>query len=94
MTANNSKSYFAYLNKLVDQCNNTYHHSINKKRINANYSALSEEIETNLKVPNFKVKDRVRIFLLFLVKNTFSKGYTKNWSKELFIIISVLKTNP
>ena len=24
----------------------------------------------------------------------FSKGYTKNWSKEIFIIDSVLKTNP
>ena len=34
MTANDSKSYFPYLNKLLDQCNNTYHHSINKKPIN------------------------------------------------------------
>ena len=31
MTANDSKSYISYLNKLVDQYNNTYHHSINKK---------------------------------------------------------------
>ena len=31
MTANNSKYYLADLNKLVDQHNNTYHHSINKK---------------------------------------------------------------
>ena len=31
MTANDSKSYLSYLNKLVDQYNNTYHHSINKK---------------------------------------------------------------
>ena len=31
MTANNSKSYLAYLNKLKDQYNNTYHHHINKK---------------------------------------------------------------
>ena len=30
----------AYRNKLVDQYNSTYHHSINKKPINANYSAL------------------------------------------------------
>ena len=29
MTANDSKSYFPYLNKLVDRYNNTYHHSIN-----------------------------------------------------------------
>ena len=31
MTANNSKFYLPYLNKLVDECNNTYHHSINQK---------------------------------------------------------------
>ena len=31
MAANNSKSYLPYLNKLVDQYNNTYHHSIGKK---------------------------------------------------------------
>ena len=33
MTANNSKSYLAYLNKLIDQYNNTYHHYINKKNL-------------------------------------------------------------
>ena len=26
-------------------------------------------------------------------KNTFSKGYTENWSKEIFIINCDLKTN-
>ena len=31
MTANDSKSYLPYLNKIVDQYNNTYHHSIDKK---------------------------------------------------------------
>ena len=28
MTANGSKSYLSYLNKVVDEYNNTYHHSI------------------------------------------------------------------
>ena len=41
MTANDSKSYLAYLTKLVDQYNNTYHHSINQKPINADHSALT-----------------------------------------------------
>ena len=91
MTANDSKSYLSYLNKLVDQYNNTYHHSINKKPINADYSALTEKIETNSKAPKFKVNDRVRITKY---KNIFSKGYTENWSREIFIIDSVLKTNP
>ena len=51
MTANDSISYLLYLNKLVDECNNTYHHSINKTPINADYPALSGKIETNSKGP-------------------------------------------
>ena len=31
MTANDNKSYLNYLKNIVDICNNTYHHSINKK---------------------------------------------------------------
>ena len=34
MTANNKKSYFGYLNKLLYKYNNAYHHSIGKKPIN------------------------------------------------------------
>ena len=33
MTVSDSKYYFPDLNKLVDQYNNTYHHSINKNLI-------------------------------------------------------------
>ena len=89
MTTNDSKSYLPYLNKLVDQYNNTYHHSIGKKTINADYSALAENTESNSKAPKFQVNDRVRITMY---KNIFSKGYTENWSGEIFID-SVLKTN-
>ena len=90
-TANDSKTYLSYLNKMIDQYNNTYHHSINKKPINADYSALTEPNETNSKVPKFKVNDEVRIAKY---KNIFIKGYTENWSRGIFIIDSVLKTNP
>ena len=41
MTANVSKPYISYFNKLVDQDNNTYHHSINKNPIDADYSGLT-----------------------------------------------------
>ena len=37
-TANDSKSYLGYMNKLVDQYNNTYHHSVGKNPTDANYS--------------------------------------------------------
>ena len=90
MTVNNRKSYLDYLNKLVDEYDNSYHHSFGKKLINADYSPLTEEIDINLKAPKFKVIDRVRITKY---KNIFSKGYTKNWSKEIFVIDSVLKTD-
>ena len=91
MTANDRKSYLPYLNKLVDQYNNTYYHSINKKPINADYSTLTLKIDTNLKAPKFKLNDRVRITKY---KNIFSKGYTENWSREIFISNFSFKTNP
>ena len=52
---------------------------------------MTEKIETNPKAPNFKAADRVRITKY---KNIFSKGYTENWSREIFITNSVLETNP
>ena len=45
----------------------------------------------NSKAPTFKVNDRVRITKY---KNIFSRGYIENWSREIFIIDSVLKTYP
>ena len=61
MRANDNKSYLLYLNKLVDQYNNTYHHSINKKPINADYSAFTEKLNTNPKASKCKVNVRFRI---------------------------------
>ena len=91
MTCNNNKSYLVCLNKLVDQYNKTYHRSIGKKPIDADYSDQTEKIESNLNAPKFKVNDRVRITKY---RNIFSKGYTENWPRKIFIINSVLKTNP
>ena len=62
-----------------------------KKPIIADYSHLAEKPETNPTGPKFKVNDRVRIIKY---KKHFSKGYTENWSRGIFIIGSVLKTNP
>ena len=53
-----------------------------KKPINADSFALTEKIETSSKASKFKVNDRVRITKY---KNIFSKGYTENWSREIFI---------
>ena len=71
MIVNDGKSYLSYLNRLVDQYNNTCH-PINKKPISSDYFALTEKIETTPKAPKLKVNDRVRITMY---KNILSKGY-------------------
>ena len=49
------------MNKLVDEYNNTNHSSFGKKLYHANYSALTEEIESSHKFSTFIVVDRVSI---------------------------------
>ena len=61
------------LHKLVNEYKNTYHHFINKKPINVDYSAWTGKSETNPKAPKFKVNDRVRVIKY---NNIFSK---ENW---------------
>ena len=93
MTVIDSKS-FPYLNLLVDQYNNTYHHSINKKPINTDCSVFTEKIVKNFKTLKFKVHDQNWWVIIIKYKNVFRKGYTENCWREIFIIDSVWKTNP
>ena len=75
------------MNKLVHEYDKSYHCSIGKKSIDADYSALTEKIGSSHKTPKFKVGDRERITKY---NNIFSKGYTKHWSGEIFVIDYVL----
>ena len=45
----------------------------------------------NKKDPKFKVSDHVRISKY---KNIFAKGYTPNWSEEVFIVSKIKNTVP
>ena len=47
--------------------------------------------EINDKDPKFKVGDYVRISKY---KNIFAKGYTPNWSEEIFVINRIKNTVP
>ena len=47
--------------------------------------------ESNEKNPRFKVGDHVSISKF---KNVFAKGYTPNWSEEIFIIKRIKNTVP
>ena len=86
------------MNKLLDQYNNAYHHCINKKPINADYSAFTDKIATNLKALKFKVNDRVNIRIkitIFLVNVTLKVGREKYSLSILFwkIILGHMKLN-
>ena len=55
------------MNKLVNQYNNTYHHSVNKKSINADYSAFIEKNETHPKAPKVKIELELPSIKIFLI---------------------------
>ena len=42
------------------------------------------------KKPKFSIGDKVRISLL---KNTFEKGYTSNWSEQIYVIYDIKSSN-
>ena len=79
MTANDSKSYIIYLNKLVNQYNNTHHHFVGKKPSKADYSILTRTIETNPKAPKFRlmIESGLLSIKIFLVKVTLKIGQEK-----------------
>ena len=55
MRANDNKSWLSYFNKLVDQNNNIYYHSIGKKAINADYSVLTKNVRRIPKLLSLKL---------------------------------------
>ena len=80
MATNDSKYYLPYFNNLVDQCNNTYHHSINKKPINVDCSALTEKrLKQILNLLNIKliIESELRSIRIFLEKVTLKIGQGK-----------------
>lgn len=67
------------------------HCSIGKSVVNTGYSAFPEEIESSNKIPKSSVAGRLRITKY---QNIFIKDFNKNWAREMFVIDSVLNTNP
>ena len=95
-TLNNNTIWIKDLNKLVKEYNNSYHRTIKMKPVNASKKSNENivrknynfEIITNKK--KFKIGDKVRISLL---KNTFEKGYTSNWSEQIYVIYDIKSSN-
>ena len=56
-----------------------------------NNTHINFKKEANDKDPKFKVGDHVKISTY---KNVFAKGYTWNWSEEVFVVKKVENTVP
>ena len=92
MTAVSEIVYIDKLDDIVHEYNNAYHRTIKMKPIEVKDNTYIDSIkEVNDKDPKFKVGDHVRISKY---KNIFAKGYTPNWSEELFVIREVKNTVP
>ena len=84
--------YIDKLDDIINNHNNTYHHTIKMKPVDVKsnmYIDFSKEI--NEKNPKFKTGVTVRISKY---KNVFVKRYTPNWSEEDFKIKKLKNTVP
>ena len=90
MTAISKNVYIDKLDDIVREYNNTYHRTIKMKPADVKDSTyIDNEKEVNDKDPKFKVGDHIRISKY---KNIFAKGYTTNWSEEVFVITKIKNT--
>ena len=80
MTSMSKNVYLDKLDDIVNKHNNTYHRTFQT----TTYINFSSQI--NDEDPKFKIGDIARISKH---KNTFAKGYTPNWSQEVFVIKKV-----
>ena len=84
--------YIDKLDDIVSEYNNTYHRTIKMKPVDVKDNTyVDSKKEVNGKDPKFKVGDRVRISKY---KNIFVKGYTLNWSEEVFVVNKIKNTVP
>ena len=100
-TVNNNTVYFDKIDKLVNDYNNSRHSSVKMTPVEANKKKNESKVWSNLygdliytkpDKPKFAIGDHVRISKY--KRQVFDKGYTPNWTEEIFVIDKVLPTKP
>jgi len=94
-----SYKWLDLLPKIVEKYNSTKHRTTGFKPRDVNTKnekvilakAYSHLKHIDPKLPKYKLDDRVRISKY---REAFSKGYTPNWSNEIFKIAEIKLTNP
>ena len=95
-TARHTNRWVDILQSLIESYNNSIHRSIGMapNDVNSdNVQEISERLYPEKTTPHWKfnVDDKVRISKY---KNIFAKGYTQNWSDEIFSISVRYSTSP
>jgi hypothetical protein len=100
ITYQKNNNYIKILKNLVDSYNNSFHSSIkmkpvevttlNKSKVFNNLYGDQYSIDNPISI-DFKIGQYVR---KVVEKTLFEKGYTPNWSNELFIVDSIIPSNP
>ena len=92
VTVISNNVYYDASDDINNKYNNTVHRTIKMKLIDVTNDLFTEyNEESNKKDPKFKICDHVRISKY---KNIFAKGYTSNWSEEVFIVSKINNTVP
>ena len=99
-TVQGNTQYLDILPKILSQYNNTKHSSIKMTRVEASkkknestvYFNLYGDMEQLSSKPWFMVGDKVRISKY--KRKIFDKGYTPNWTKEIFLVDKIQSANP
>ena len=100
-SANNNTIYVDKIGELLKNYNSSWHRSVrmsplaasdikNKQQVFANL--YSDEIYKQVKKPKFRIGDKVRISKY--KRKLFDKGFTPNWTEEIFVIDDILNTKP
>ena len=99
-TYKNTRKYVDVIQKIVDSYNKTYHRSIGMTPIEVkpehqkdifyrlHENTLFDSMSPRTNKQTFYVGDKVR---LANVKDVFAKGYTENWTEEIFKVKGVNK---
>ena len=98
-SSNNTYNYTGVIDKLISQYNNSKHRSIKMKPKEASlkkneaqvYNNLYGDLTQELRTSKYSIGDNVRITKK---KTTFEKGYTPNWTEEVFKIVGIQNSNP
>jgi len=98
-TANNTKKYIDVLDDFVERYNNTRHSSNEMTPVETSkkenevrvYRNLYPDLTRRPMRAKFKVGDKIRIQK---TKGLFEKGFTPNWTEEVFTVSKIKRTKP